>query len=53
MSDFLSSGWSVFIAVVTLLGLAGCLWLLFVASRRTAMAADNSTGHVFDGDLVG
>ena len=52
MSDFFSSGWSLFITSVTLLGLAGCLWLLFVASKRTAMAADNSTGHVFDEDLV-
>jgi cytochrome c oxidase cbb3-type subunit 3 len=52
MSDFFSDGWSLFIAGATLLGLTGCLWLLFVASRRTAMAADNSTGHVFDGDLV-
>ena len=52
MSDFFSGGWSLFITVVTLLGLAGCLWLLFVASKRTAMAADNSTGHVFDEDLV-
>jgi cytochrome c oxidase cbb3-type subunit III len=52
MSDFFSGGWSLFITGVTLLGLAGCLWLLFVASQRTAMAADNSTGHVFDEDLV-
>ena len=52
MSDFFNSGWSWFVALATLLGLAGCLWLLWVASRRTAMAADNSTGHVFDEDLV-
>jgi cytochrome c oxidase cbb3-type subunit 3 len=52
MSDFVSGGWSIFVAAVTLLGLAACLWLLFVASKRTAMAADNSTGHVFDEDLV-
>jgi cytochrome c oxidase cbb3-type subunit 3 len=52
MSDFFSSGWSIYVAAATLIGLAGCLWLLFVASRRTAMAEDNSTGHVFDEDLV-
>jgi cytochrome c oxidase cbb3-type subunit 3 len=52
MSDFVNSGWSIFIAVATALGLAGCLWLLFVASKRLPMAADNSTGHVFDEDLV-
>ncbi len=52
MSDFLSSGWSIFIAVATVAGLLACLALLVFASRRKAMADDNSTGHVFDGDLV-
>ncbi len=52
MSDFFSSGWSIFISAATVLGLLGCLWLLLVASRRQPMAADNSTGHVFDEDLV-
>lgn len=51
MSDFFSSGWSIFIAVLTIAGLLGCLWLLFIASKRTVMAGDNTTGHVFDGDL--
>jgi len=51
MSDFTADGWSVFIAAATVLGLVGCLALLFYASRRTVMADDNSTGHVFDGDL--
>jgi cytochrome c oxidase cbb3-type subunit 3 len=52
MSDFTGTGWSIFIASAAILGLLGCLWLLFVASRRQPMAADNSTGHVFDEDLV-
>ena len=52
MSDFFSGGWSVFIAVATLASLAACLVLLFIASRRKPMAADNSTGHVFDEDLT-
>ena len=52
MSDFFSGGWSVFITTATLLGLAACLLLLFLASRRQPMAKDNSTGHVFDEDLV-
>ncbi|HWI12468.1 MAG TPA: cytochrome-c oxidase, cbb3-type subunit III [Burkholderiaceae bacterium] len=52
MSDFVNSGWSIFVAALTIGGLLGCLWLLFVASRRQPMAADNSTGHVFDEDLV-
>ena len=52
MSDFFNSGWSIFIGAVTVIGLLACLWLLFVASKRTAMAADNTTGHVYDEDLV-
>ena len=52
MSDFFSSGWSLFIALATLVSLVACLALLIFASRRTKMADDNSTGHVFDGDLV-
>jgi cytochrome c oxidase cbb3-type subunit 3 len=52
MSDFVNSGWSVFIAVTTLVSLLACLLLLFFASRRKPMADDNSTGHVFDEDLV-
>ena len=52
MSDFLNSGWSIFIAAATVVGLLWCLWLLFIASKRQPMAADNSTGHVFDEDLV-
>ena len=51
MSDFFSQGWSVYIGAVTLLGLLACLVLLFIASRRQVMAADNSTGHVWDEDL--
>ncbi len=52
MSDFFASGWSIYISVATLLGLAACLWLLFVAAKRKVVSgADNSTGHVWDEDL--
>lgn len=51
MSDFVSSGWSLFVAAATVLGLALCLALLIIASRRKVMAADNSTGHVWDEDI--
>ena len=33
MSDFFSAGWSVYIAVVTLASLIGCLALLIITSR--------------------
>ena len=34
MSDFFHSGWSIFVAAATVIGLVWCLWLLFVASQR-------------------
>lgn len=52
MSDFNSGYWSVLVAVVSLLGIAACLWLLWVTARTKVVAtADNTTGHVWDGDL--
>ena len=51
MSEFVSNGWSLFVAAATVLGLALCLALLIIASRRKVMAADNSTGHVWDEDI--
>lgn len=52
MSDFFDGGWSVFVAAVTILSLIACLVLLFISSRRVPMAPDNSTGHVWDEDLI-
>jgi len=52
MSDFFNNGWSVFIAVTTVVSLIACLVLLAIASNRKVMADDNSTGHVWDGDLT-
>ncbi len=51
MSDFFHSGWSIYVAAVTILGLVACLLLLVVAARRRVMADDNTTGHVWDEDL--
>ena len=51
MSDFTHPGWSLFIAVVTVVSLLACLALLVIASRRVVMAGDNTTGHVWDEDL--
>jgi cytochrome c oxidase cbb3-type subunit 3 len=51
MSDFISGGWSIYIAAVTIVGLLACLALLIIASRRKVMADDNTTGHVWDEDL--
>ena len=51
MSDFVSGGWSLFVAVVTVISLAACLALLAMASKRKVMSNDNTTGHVWDEDL--
>jgi len=51
MSDFVSSGWSLFVAAATIAGLVLCLVLLIIASRRKVMAGDNTTGHIWDEDL--
>ena len=52
MSDFFSNGWSVFIAVVTVVSIAACLLLLIVASKHKVVAGDNTTGHVWDLSLI-
>ena len=53
MSDFTSGGWSVFIAVATILGIIACIVLLMIAARRRVVpgVTDNTTGHVWDEDL--
>ncbi len=51
MSDFFHSGWSIFVAAATIISLLFCLLVLIVAARRTVMASDNTTGHVWDEDL--
>jgi cytochrome c oxidase cbb3-type subunit 3 len=52
VSDFVSSGWALFVAGTTIAGLILCLVLLAIASRRKVMSSDNTTGHVWDEDLV-
>ena len=51
MSDFLSNGWSLYVAGIVIGGLLFCLMMLVIASKRTVMANDNTTGHVWDEDL--
>ena len=57
MSDFISSGWSIYVGAATLLGLIACLALLFFAARRKVVirpdgTPDETTGHTWDVDLT-
>lgn len=52
MSDFTSSFWSGYVALLTIAGIAGCLILLWVTARKKVIGqSDNTTGHVWDEDL--
>ena len=51
MSDFFSIGWSWYIAIATILGLAACLALLLITARGKSGSTGESTGHVWDDDL--
>ncbi|TFZ07834.1 cytochrome-c oxidase, cbb3-type subunit III [Ramlibacter humi] len=53
MSDFTSGFWSAYVTAITLVGIVACLLLLWITSRKkVASTADNTTGHVWDGDLT-
>ena len=52
MSDFVSNFWSVYVAGITIFSIAACVLLLWFSGKAKAMtASDNTTGHVWDGDL--
>ena len=52
MSDFTSDFWHLYVAGLTLVSILPCVILLWVTGRKKVVAdADNTTGHVWDGDL--
>ena len=52
MSDFNGNFWSLYVAGMTLVGILACLVLIWVTARKKVVpTADNTTGHVWDGDL--
>jgi cytochrome c oxidase cbb3-type subunit 3 len=52
MSDFTSNFWSSYVAIITVVSIVACLLLLWFSGKAKAMTAnDNTTGHVWDGDL--
>jgi cytochrome c oxidase cbb3-type subunit III len=54
MSDFVSSGWSVWVTVMALAGIIGCgVFLKITSIRRDGVAGKVETmGHTWDGDLA-
>ncbi len=54
MTEQLSTGWSWFIALVTLANIMACLWLIAWASMRRDNEPGDSetTGHLWDDDLA-
>ena len=53
MSDFTSNFWSLFVAAISILGIAFCVGLLwFSAKIKMHTAGDNTTGHVWDENLA-
>ena len=55
MSDFFNSSWSNYIALVSLVGIVWCIWLLFSQLKvKVKLDPDGEiadTGHVWDDDL--
>ena len=52
MSDFTHDFWSWYVAGLTLLSIIACAVLLWISGTTKVKAhADNTTGHVWDGDL--
>jgi cytochrome c oxidase cbb3-type subunit 3 len=54
MADFTSGFWSLYIIVLTVLGLAGCgvlLWMQSSVKVQAGMPSDGTTGHIWDEDL--
>jgi cytochrome c oxidase cbb3-type subunit III len=51
MADFVHPFWSWFIIIVTLVSIAGMLWLIVVNTERRKKGAPETMGHVWDEDL--
>lgn len=50
----MTTGWTLFIAIVTAINIVGCVWLLLATSRRSPgdmQPGAETTGHTWDGDL--
>lgn len=51
--DFLSGFWPLYVAVLTIVSVVACAVLLWLTGKKkVAATSDNTTGHVWDVDLV-
>ncbi len=51
MTETLSQFWNLFIIIPVVLGLLGCVWLVFANSKGKRAEQDETMGHVWDEDL--
>jgi len=51
MSDFTGGFWHYYVAIITLVSIAACAWLLMSMSRRRVATDPDKTGHTWDEDL--
>jgi cytochrome c oxidase cbb3-type subunit 3 len=52
MSDFINDFWHLYVAGITLVSIIACAVLLYISgTTKAATHHDNTTGHVWDGDL--
>ena len=56
MSDFSNGFWPLYVAIVSLISIVACAWVLWAAGRTKisllpGQIKDNTTGHVWDEDL--
>ena len=52
MSDFTSNFWSIYVTAISVVSVLACALLLWLSGKAKVMSStDNTTGHVWDGDL--
>ena len=47
----MSNAWSIYVITLTTIMIVGCVWLLWYTSRPSGGNPDDTTGHVWDGDI--
>ena len=56
MSDFTNGFWPLYVAIISLVSILACAWVLWVAGKtkvkvHAGQIDDNTTGHVWDEDV--